>query len=221
MTVVKNKYLGVAWLTFCALLIGSGGFVWWHAKHRPQPSRNLENLAADATSGAAVPSQLNVNSPSLSSSIGQLGTTTGQNPTGSTNSKSAGSSNASLPDPSTFAQYDKYKDGDQALFGDIQVGTGAALGNNQKAAVYYTGFLTNGQVFDQSKTDAGGKLQAFVFTEGAHQVIPGWEEGLAGMKVGGVRLLIVPPAAGYGSAGQGPVPPNAVLVFEVQLLEVQ
>ena len=217
---VKNKYLGVAWLTFCALIVGSGAYLWWHAEHRPSLTRNTAHLSADATN-AAGSNQLSVNSSSLSNSIGQLGTTAGQNPGGPTSTKSAGSSNASLPDPSTFTQYDKYKDNNQALFAEIKVGTGAALGVNQQAAVIYTGFLTNGQVFDQSKADAGGKLQAFVFTEGAHQVIPGWEEGLNGMKVGGVRLLIVPPAVGYGSAGKGPVPPNAVLVFEVQLLEVK
>lgn len=141
-------------------------------------------------------------------------------------SASTGSSAPSTPksdpfDPTTFAQYDKYKTSNGALFGDVQTGNGDTLTANKKAAVYYKGWLTNGKLFDQSQTDSKGQLQPFVFTEGAHQVISGWEQGLDGMKVGGTRLLIVPPSAGYGATGQGSIPPNAVLVFEVQLAAVQ
>lgn len=124
-------------------------------------------------------------------------------------------------DPSKYGQYEKYKTESTALFSDVQMGTGAELKPNQKAAVFYRGWLTNGTKFDESRPGADGKMEAFVFTLGAQQVIPGWEQGLAGMKVGGVRLLIVPPAAGYGATGQGSIPPNAVLVFQVQLADVQ
>jgi FKBP-type peptidyl-prolyl cis-trans isomerase FkpA len=141
----------------------------------------------------------------------------------SNNSGSGSSSNnaSSAFDPTTFKQYDKYKDSKDALFGDVEKGTGAELGANMKAGVYYKGWLTDGTLFDQSKTDEKGQKQPFVFTEGAHQVIPGWEQGVAGMKVGGTRLIIVPPAAGYGTQGQGTIPPNAVMIFEVQLVAVQ
>lgn len=124
-------------------------------------------------------------------------------------------------DPASFAQYDQYKDGDTAMFADVQVGNGAELKPNMKAAVYYRGWLTNGQMFDQSRPDDKGQLQPFVFTLGGGQVIPGWEQGLAGMKVGGTRLLIIPPAVGYGAAGQGSIPGNSVLVFQVRLAAAQ
>ena len=104
---------------------------------------------------------------------------------------------------------------------DLQTGDGAALSNGQKAAVYYKGWLTNGQLFDQSQKGSDGNLQPFVFTLGQHQVIAGWEDALEGMKVGGVRLLIIPPSVGYGATGQGSIPPNAVLIFQVQLGAVQ
>ncbi len=103
----------------------------------------------------------------------------------------------------------------------MQVGTGTEFGTNMKGAVLYKGWLTNGQMFDMSRTDDKGQLQPFIFTMGENTVIPGWEQGLAGMKVGGTRLLIVPPAAGYGPSGKDPIPGNSVLVFVVQLLEVR
>ena len=166
-------------------------------------------------------SGLNVSS-NAASNLGQL--TPGQTGNASGTSGSSGGASSSAPtgpDPTTFAQYEKYKNENNALFGDMQVGNGAELTANKKAAVYYKGWLTNGQMFDQSRPGSDGKLQPFVFELGAHQVIPGWEQGLAGMKVGGTRLVIVPPSVGYGANGQGSIPPNSVLVFEVQLLAVQ
>jgi FKBP-type peptidyl-prolyl cis-trans isomerase len=118
-------------------------------------------------------------------------------------------------------QYEQYKDGQHALLGEILVGSGTELKSGMKAAVYYKGWLTNGTLFDQSKLDDKGQLQPFVVSIGAHQVIAGWEEGLVGMQVGGKRRLIVPPAVGYGSQGQAPIPGNAVLVFDVELLAAQ
>ena len=100
---------------------------------------------------------------------------------------------------------------------DIVVGTGAtaAPGNNVK--VHYSGFLTTGEKFDSSR-DRG---EPFSFPLGAGQVIKGWDEGVAGMKVGGQRQLRIPPALGYGAAGAGgAIPPNATLIFDVELLGV-
>lgn len=101
---------------------------------------------------------------------------------------------------------------------DTVVGTGAEAKSGQKVSVHYTGTLTDGKKFDSSK-DRG---QPFQFTLGVGQVISGWDEGVAGMKVGGQRTLTIPPNLGYGSRGAGGViPPNATLIFEVELLDVK
>ena len=106
---------------------------------------------------------------------------------------------------------------DKLIIEDLVVGTGAAAASGQKVTVHYTGWLTNGKKFDSSK-DRG---DPFVFSLGKGQVIKGWDEGVQGMKVGGKRKLTIPPAMGYGARGAGGViPPNATLVFEVELLGV-
>ena len=100
---------------------------------------------------------------------------------------------------------------------DVTVGSGAAAATGQKVKVHYTGWLTNGTKFDSSK-DRG---DPFEFPLGAGRVIKGWDEGVQGMKIGGTRKLTIPPALGYGARGAGGViPPNATLVFEVELLAV-
>jgi FKBP-type peptidyl-prolyl cis-trans isomerase len=106
---------------------------------------------------------------------------------------------------------------DKLIMEDLVVGTGAAVTSGQKVTVHYTGWLTNGKKFDSSKD----RSDAFAFTLGKGQVIKGWDDGVQGMKVGGKRKLTIPPAMGYGSRGAGAViPPNATLVFEVELLSV-
>jgi FKBP-type peptidyl-prolyl cis-trans isomerase FkpA len=101
---------------------------------------------------------------------------------------------------------------------DQKVGTGAEAKPGQNVSVHYTGWLTDGKKFDSSK-DRG---QPFSFPLGGGQVIKGWDEGVAGMQVGGVRCLTIPPQLGYGPRGAGGViPPNATLVFEVELLDVK
>jgi peptidylprolyl isomerase len=105
---------------------------------------------------------------------------------------------------------------------DTKVGTGAAPKTGQIAVVHYTGWLSEGgnkgKKFDSS-VDRG---QPFEFPLGRHQVIAGWDEGVATMKVGGKRTLIIPPELGYGARGAGGViPPNATLIFDVELLDVK
>lgn len=98
---------------------------------------------------------------------------------------------------------------------ELRVGTGAAARAGQDVVVHYTGWLTDGRKFDSSK-DRG---DPFRFGLGRGQVIAGWDEGVAGMAVGGQRKLTIPPELGYGARGAGGViPPNATLVFEVELL---
>ena len=100
---------------------------------------------------------------------------------------------------------------------DIVVGTGATAVAGKTVKVHYTGWLTDGKKFDSS-VDRG---QPFPFSLGAGQVIKGWDEGVAGMKVGGKRQLRIPPELGYGARGAGGViPPNATLIFDVELLDV-
>jgi FKBP-type peptidyl-prolyl cis-trans isomerase len=100
---------------------------------------------------------------------------------------------------------------------DIKVGTGDAAVSGKPVRVHYTGWLTDGKKFDSS-VDHG---QPFTFKLGAGEVIPGWDEGVSGMKVGGKRQLKIPASLGYGARGAGGViPPNATLIFDVELLAV-
>ena len=129
----------------------------------------------------------------------------------------AGTQGPIVPTKAEFEQYEALKNEKAAFFAELRVGDGAEVKAGSKAAVLYRGWLTDGTIFD----DSYDKKVAFEFEEGAHRVIPGWEQALFGMKVGGKRRIIVPPAAGYGPSGQGPIPPNAVLVFDVELVQVR
>ncbi len=101
---------------------------------------------------------------------------------------------------------------------DLAEGTGATPQEGQTVTVHYTGTLENGKKFDSS-VDRG---QPFNFRIGKGAVIKGWDEGLASMKVGGKRKLIIPPALGYGERGAPPnIPPNSILLFDVELLDVR
>ena len=101
---------------------------------------------------------------------------------------------------------------------DLTVGSGAEAKTGDTVSVHYTGTLIDGSKFDSS-LDRG---TPFTFTLGAGQVIQGWDEGIAGMKVGGKRKLTIPPELGYGASGYPPViPKNATLIFEVELVEIK
>ena len=101
---------------------------------------------------------------------------------------------------------------------DIKVGTGEEAKPGGKVKVHYTGWLSSGKKFDSS-VDRG---EPFSFTLGEQQVIKGWDEGVNGMKIGGKRTLTIPPDLGYGARGApGAIPPNATLIFDVELLGVQ
>ena len=106
---------------------------------------------------------------------------------------------------------------------DVRAGTGAEATTGALLTVNYTGW-----VYDGTKTDAKGLVfdtsigkDPFQFTLGAGSVIKGWDQGVVGMKVGGLRRLIIPPALAYGDQRSGPIPPNSTLVFDIELLAVQ
>jgi FKBP-type peptidyl-prolyl cis-trans isomerase FkpA len=106
---------------------------------------------------------------------------------------------------------------------DVRVGTGAAAASGDTLSVNYTGW-----VYDASQPEQkGAKFESSIgstplsFVLGTGQVIPGWDQGIPGMRVGGLRRLVIPPSLAYGRTRNGPIPPNATLVFEVELLSVE
>jgi len=101
---------------------------------------------------------------------------------------------------------------------EVAPGSGAEARAGQQVTVHYTGWLTNGTEFDSSR----GRNQPFAFALGRGQVIRGWDEGVQGMRIGGQRRLIIPPELGYGARGaDGVIPPNATLIFDVELLDAR
>lgn len=100
---------------------------------------------------------------------------------------------------------------------DLVVGTGDEAVRGRQITVDYTGWLPNGKVFDSSKPE---DRNPFTFTPGQGRVIEGWEQGIPGMKVGGVRKLVIPAELGYGPQSRGEIPSNSVLIFDVELLSV-
>ena len=101
---------------------------------------------------------------------------------------------------------------------DLVVGSGREAHSGETAIVHYTGKLSNGTQFDSSKD----RNQPFSFRLGAGHVIKGWDKGVEGMKIGGIRKLVIPPQLGYGSRGAGTaIPPHSTLIFEVELLDLR
>lgn len=133
-----------------------------------------------------------------------------------------GTEPVALGEASTTAMQQPFQPGQplptELTIQDSVVGTGAEAVPGTQVTVNYVGMLPDGTVFDASANHG----QPFSFPLGAGAVIAGWDQGVAGMKVGGKRVLIIPPALAYGEAGAGGViPPNATLIFEVELLEVK
>ena len=106
---------------------------------------------------------------------------------------------------------------ERMVIDDIKIGEGVEVKEGDVVSVHYAGRLQDGTEFDNSKKRGA----PFEFQVGGGQVIKGWEEGLLGMQVGGERILVIPPDKAYGERGIGPIPPNATLVFSIELLEIK
>jgi len=235
----KNIVIGIVVSSIMVVGIGVGGTIVYLNKYAANSSSQNQSLLTSSGDGAlangvslnsgqqldAIP----LNSQSQSSSnTGGLSVTSGQDAGGTlqgdTNTQSQSqtptSSNApsnQAPGPESFSQYDQYKSSENALFGDIHLGSGTVVSAGSKVSISYKGWLTDGKLFDESRPDL-----PLNFTVGNHEVVVGFEEGIVGMKVGGSRRIIIPPAVGYGSTGKsGIIPPNAVLVFDVTLVAAQ
>jgi FKBP-type peptidyl-prolyl cis-trans isomerase FkpA len=108
---------------------------------------------------------------------------------------------------------------------DLKVGTGAQAATGQSVTVNYTGWLYSATATDNKGAQFDSSLNPgrtpFTFTVGVSNVISGWHQGVPGMRVGGVRRLVLPPSLAYGSQGNGSIPPNSTLVFDIELLTVQ
>ena len=126
-----------------------------------------------------------------------------------------------LLSPVDFDQYEQFANSETAQYQDSVIGSGVVAENGDTLAVIYKGWLTDGRLFDQSRTNEQNQLEPFIFKLGSGQVIQGWEQTLVGMKEGGKRRLVIPSKDGYGEAGQDPIPPNAMLIFDVELVQVQ
>lgn len=149
-------------------------------------------------------------SPGASAPV--FGSATGNNGSGDSQNEAG----ITTTDPTKFSQFDRFKDEGSVKYVDITPGDGAVVSAGRTLSLHYRGWLTNGTLFDQSY-DRG----AYSFTLGHGKVIPGWEDGVGGMKVGGKRRLVVPPSRGYGNTARGPIPAGSVLVFDIELLEVK
>ena len=110
---------------------------------------------------------------------------------------------------------------DKLIIEDLVLGNGAVAAKGQDVTVHYTGWLTDGKTLGKKFDSSKDRGDPFVFSLGRGQVIQGWDQGVQGMKIGGKRKLTIPPDLGYGARGAGgAIPPNATLVFEVELLGV-
>ncbi len=209
---------------------GFGGI--WYAQ-----SQAAESNPVAASNGGSVPLSISESSSQtvplsqFDASPSQTGNNTDntQNNTGNSlkvndntqnpsNNSNAPQTSSAAPTLAELEQYDtSYRDKDSAFFGDLKVGDGEEAVSGKTIVVDYRGWLTDGRIFDESYQTG----KHFEFVLGKQQVITGWEEGIAGMKVGGKRRIIVPPSVGYGAKAVGPIPANSLLVFDVELLDVQ
>lgn len=184
----------------------AGGYLYSRSQvPPPQPVATKASRSSSTTLGV-----------SQNSSTGQL-----LGPSNQAGNGNSGNQQSKLPEPQDFEFYEQYKNSEGTLFQEVQVGTGDLAEIGDTVAMVYKGWLTNGQLFDQSRLNVQNQLEAFSFQLGGNQVITGWSQGIEGMKVGGKRRLVIPSQFAYGEAGREAIPPNAMLIFDVELVQVQ
>jgi peptidylprolyl isomerase len=233
--ILMRKWLVISGGMIVSVLVLAGGVIWYIRGHQEDDLvRAVEKLVGyevpveneSAPKGPVVlNSTTDENSKNSASNdlavgpseAGQLPQMLPPNGQSQSKSKPSSSSDSAQNDTSTFVQYDKYKDSPTALYQDFTIGNGAEAAGGKAVLVNYRGWLTNGELFD----DSYQRGKPYRFQLGAGAVIPGWEQAIAGMKAGGKRRFIVPPHAGYGDQAKGPIPANSVLVFDVELLDVE
>lgn len=202
------------------LIAGGVGYAWWQLRGKVEKVVTSNDIPSETStpSGLSLVPQDGATGVVIHSTTPSSATTNTPQTAGSTQTNQAGNQGVTVTlNPTEFGMYDSYKTAKDTVFAEIVTGSGAEAIGGKKLSVNYRGWLTNGSIFDQNVDST----KPFVFTLGAGSVIPGWEQGVNGMKVGGERLIIIPPAAGYGNIPQGPIPASSVLVFYVKLLAVQ
>lgn len=213
------------WLVYPVVgLVLGGGIVLWKAQHMPPPQISFDKGGSVVLNTAPTPEitpepgalLVRPNSGSGGGNVQGM-SLEGAQPTTAPSAREVSSQEPLLPTKEEFAKYESMKGEQSAYYSDLRIGKGPEVKVGSLAAVIYRGWLTDGTIFD----DTFDKRTAFEFKEGDHRVIAGWEQTIIGMKQGGKRRLIIPPALGYGAAGNGPVPPNAMLIFDVELVSVK
>lgn len=216
-----------------------GGYLWWENRSNTEPVQvSQQQSFPSAVRGAVQPSPttqtLQVrdasNTPAGSdegSPQGQAQTNAGEQPSLGTqlggpyaSDAARAESQATLPTPDQFAQYEQYEEAGQLLYAEVNPGNGEQAVVGRQVAMLYKGWLTDGTLFDQTATDEAGVVQPFVFTLGAGHVIQGWDQGIVGMKVGSKRRLVIPSNLAYGDIERGPIPAQSMLIFDIELVAV-
>ncbi len=216
-----RKMILIAGSVTAAALLGGGGAAWWMTRPAPEQVNSKGGTVALEGSGGK-------DSDASGLRVGEAGGGTqgvplaGQSAGGSgAVSGSDGVVSAGRPGPvptaKELADYAKYQDSKEVHFIDYLPGKGVEAKATDKLVINYTGWLADGRKFD----DTYAKGQPFVFAPSERKIISGFEAGVLGMKVGGRRRLIVPPAGGYGQQGKDPIPPNSLLVFDLELVAAQ
>lgn len=212
----RTKIWWTVGATGVAVVLAAAGY-WWTRSDEPAVVNSAGGSVVIEMNATPTPaSELQVRTANPNSAQGGIGTGAQADATPMPNFGAKSSASAAAPSPADFKQYEQYKGNASALFGELREGQGAEVAAGSVVTVRYKGWLTTGELFDQSAVEA-----PFTFTEGEHRVISGWEQGLFGMKVGGKRRLIVPPAVGYGDQAKGPIPASSVLIFDVELVSVK